>query len=252
MAGSLFGTSTYRGVNRSSVPTTAVGASARGSSGGVVGIPGFGSQPAPTTSYGSQPVPGPDAPGDFVNSVPYNPSGASILEEYQRRLREQAARAATLTGRVDERLSEDTTQRDIDRATSSIADAAAGQKSALRTEQARRGTLGTGTGDMGTSRITEAARRSAAGAAADITTARSRAKDALVLGANADETARNNAANAAWMNAFGGAQGMDRLGLDFANQGLNQYATVRGLDLREQEQQQQQYAQWLAMLRSFS
>jgi len=84
--------------------------------------------------------------------------------------------------RLEARLSTDTTGRAIDRAGSAITDAAAGRKSALRTEQARRGTLGTGTGDQQSGQIDAAAARLQAGSAADISLGRESQLDALTLG----------------------------------------------------------------------
>jgi len=161
-----------------------------------------------------------------TTQLPPNVGGTNLDEQY---------------ARYKERLSSDTTGRAIDRATGSIADAAAGRKAGQATQLARRGVLGTGVGDQESGKIDAAAQRAQAGAAADISLGRERQLDALVLGGS----------------AIAGAPGQyaldrERVGQGWAGVGLQQ----AGLGLEQQRiaqaAQDQKMAQWLAMMQQFN
>ena len=139
------------------------------------------------------------------------------------------------------RLSSDTTGRAIDRATGSIADAAAAQKSAQATQLARRGVLGSGVGDQESGRIDAAAQRAQAGASADISLGRERDLDALVLGGQGIAAAPGQYA----LDRERVGQGWSGIGIQQAGLGLEQQRI-------DQSAQDQKVAQWLAMMRQFN
>jgi len=119
-----------------------------------------------------------------VTAAP-SPEMAAATAAWKKRMADAEAAAATpdpnLQAQIDayqKRLSSDTTQRDIDRATSTIRSQAAGAGAKADITAAEKG-LGQG---FGAGSIGEAAQRAAAGAAADITSNREKALDALVLG----------------------------------------------------------------------
>lgn len=152
------------------------------------------------------------------------------------------------------RLSTDTTDRAINRATGSIADAAAGAKSGMRTALARRGvgTLeGEGVGGSELGKIDAAAQRAKAGASADISLKREQDLDRLVLGGQGIMGAPGQYGlqqNAQLLGALGQAGGLageqERLGQGWA--GLN--LEGRRTDLAGNEQAM---SQWLALMRMF-
>jgi hypothetical protein len=114
-----------------------------------------------------------------------SPEMQAAIEAWKKREAELKTAAGTvdpnLQAQIDaykERLSKDTTQRDIDRATSAARSMAAGMGAKADIEGSSRG-LGPG---MGAGGIGEAAQRYAAKSAADITSAREKALDQLVLG----------------------------------------------------------------------
>jgi len=86
-------------------------------------------------------------------------------------------------GRYEDRLSNDTTQRAIDRSNLGVADAAALMGADARANLAARGILNSGAGAAYVNRrITQPALRQAAQQAANISLGRERDLDALVLG----------------------------------------------------------------------
>lgn len=88
----------------------------------------------------------------------------------------------TQINRLGDRLSTDTTERAVDRATSRARDAAAGMQGALDERFARSGGAGGGVEGRGRTQISDAAARAQAKAAADIEMGELARKDALVLG----------------------------------------------------------------------
>ena len=161
-----------------------------------------------------------------TTQLPPNVGGANLDEQY---------------ARYKERLSSDTTGRAIDRATGSIADAAAGRKAGQATQLARRGVLGTGVGDQESGKIDAAAQRAQAGAAADISLGRERDLDALVLGGSGIAGAPGQYA----LDRERTGQGWAGIGIQEAGLGLEQQRI-------DQAAQDQKMAQWLAMMQQFN
>src|SRR5947207_5449668 len=115
------------------------------------------------------------------------------------------------------------------RASSSIADAAAGRKAGMATTLAERGVT-QGVGDQETGKVDAAAARQQAGAAADISLGRERDLDALTLGGQgimsapgSDEFRREQATNAGYTSALGGESDLEHTALGLGNLGLNAY-----------------------------
>jgi hypothetical protein len=149
------------------------------------------------------------------------------------------------------RMSADTTGRAIDRATGSIADAAAASKAGMSTDLARRGVADTGIGDQQTGRIDAAAARAKAGASADISLGRERDLDRLVLGGSQImgapgqyNLAQNEQLTRALGQGIGGAGEMERVGQGWANTAISQQRA-------NQDANQTAMAQWLALMRMY-
>jgi hypothetical protein len=223
-----------------------------GGGGGLPGAAGAGGGAGGAGGAGGG-VPGGGGAGSQVQLSP-------AMQAFQRQQQEQIDRLKaagpdpnlqTQVNRLGERLSTDTTGRAIDRATSSIADAAAAQKAGAKTEAARRGTLGTGLGDQATGGIDEAAKRLKAGAAADISLGREKDLDALVLGGQGIMSAPGQYGmqqQNQLFNAIGQGGNMagdiERTGQGWANVGNEQRRT----DIAARDQASGQYLALLRML----
>lgn len=194
-----------------------------------IGSIGYGRMSAPVPPRPTAVTPRPAAAAPSIattTQLPPNVGGANLDEQY---------------AAYKKRLSTDTTGRAIDRATGSIADAAAGRKAGQATQLARRGVLGTGVGDQESGKIDAAAQRAQAGASADISLGRERQLDALVLGGQ----------------GIAGAPGQyaldrERVGQGWAGVGLQQAGLGLEQQRIDQAAQDQKLAQWLAMMQQFN
>lgn len=161
--------------------------------------------------------------GNFTVTAKPSPEMQAAIEAWKKRDAELKAAAGTpdpnLQAQIDaykERLSKDTTQRDIDRATSAARSMAAGMGAKADIEGSSRG-LGPGSGAGG---IGEAAQRYAAKSAADITSAREKALDELVLGGQGIMSAPGQR-DLAYQNLLSQSYGQNPY-LDTAKLGLSQ------------------------------
>jgi hypothetical protein len=123
-----------------------------------------------------------------TNTAQVNPDMQGFLEQYKNKLNTTLMRPntdpnlQTQVDRLGQRLSSDTTQHAIQRASGAIRDQASGQQAALKTQMARRGISGSGVGDQLAGNIDARSQRAQAGAASDISLGRERDLDALTLG----------------------------------------------------------------------
>lgn len=211
------------------------------------GAPGAGAPPTPVPGGGGGPA---------TTQVQLSPGVGSAIGEASAELARLKARPPDPNlqkqiDRLEARMSSDTTGRAIDKAGSAITDAAAARKSAFRTEQARRGTLGTGVGDQGEGQINAAADRLKAGSASDIALGREAQLDALTLGGQGIMAAPGQldlAREGQVLGAIGQQGGLagdqERIAQGWAGVG----DAARRTDIASREQAQGQYLALLRML----
>lgn len=148
---------------------------------------------------------------------------------------------------IEGRMDADTTGRAISRATSKIQDQLAGHLQANKERALRMG--GGGGEEYGAARLTDAAQRAQAGAAADISLGRERDLDALALGAGSAYAAPGNR-ELGWAGAAGGAaQAVAGNQLGAAGQALQAWQQQQQTQLAQQQLAMQQQ---MAMLNMYS
>ena len=200
------------------------------------------------------------APPVLSNNAANNPTLSAALEDARRRAAELGRREGTpdpyqleSINNVRGRLSEDNTDRVVDKAVTGIRAATAGAQTALDQQNARRG-LGGGPGlaQRGATSLSEAGARNAARAESDIRLGREGQLDALTLGAagiynapsqlNLAQTGLTNQALGIAQGAAGALAGQN---LAQQNYGLNQWQAAQNAGFQAQQiQQQQQMMQW--------
>ena len=212
--------------------------------------------------YGGSGGAAPAAGGPMLsNTAQVNPDMAGFLEQYKAKLNATLGQSRTnpnlqtQVDRLGQRLSTDTTQHAIGRATGAIRDQASAQQAALKTQMARRGISGSGVGDQLAGNIDARSQRAQAGAASDISLGRERDLDALTLGGQGIMSAPGQfsmARDAADLGAISGgvsaanpaAQlqlGQQNLGLQTWQAGQNQQGSA----------QDRAFAQWMALQRMY-
>jgi len=193
----------------------------------------------------------------LVNTAPKDPGLVELGEDYKKRLKQaqggESAEDPRLTQQYNQyqsRLSSDTTNRAIGRATLANADIAAGQKANYAEQASARGLSDTGAASDVADRANEAARRRSAGAAADISLGREGQLDALTLGGLGIAGAQSNLnlARSGQTNALygGGASAIGAAGQqNLAERGFNlqQYKTQADIDLARQQEERARQAQ---------
>lgn len=209
-------------------------------------------QQQPMRPYQAPPVTMP-GPAPFVNNAPMNPDLNELKDDYKARIRQSQGRESAedprltnLYNQYQQRMSADTTNRAIGRASLAIADQASGASATGAEGQVARGVAGSGVGaDMG-QRQKEAAQRRQAGAAADISLAREKDLDALTLGglgiASAQgnlDLARAGQTNSLYQGAVGVIGAPAAQNLNERQFGLNQYQTQANIDLQRQQMEEQ-------------
>jgi hypothetical protein len=204
---------------------------------------------------GGTPAPAPAAP--LVNTAPVNPDLKEVADNYKARIQQSQAaektqdpRLTDLYNKYNQRLSTDTTNRAIGRASLSIADQASGGQAVGAEAAAARGVSGTGVSADINARSQEAAQRRQAGAAADISLQRERDLDQLTLGGlgiagaqgqmNLAQQGQTNSLYAGAPNVVGAPAQQN---LQERNLNLNQYQTQANIDLQRQQAEQQRKQQ---------
>ena len=196
------------------------GPSGMGGMPGLPPMPTMTQAPAPRTGGGTGLGGGGGAGGQLTNVAATSPNIQTQIDRYA------------------QRLSADPTQRAIDRSNRSIADSAALMASDAKANMARRGVMGTGTGDAFLQkRVFQPAQRQAAEASTQIALGRERDLDALVLG------------GVPLMRA------PDEIALSRQNMALQQAQLQDSAEARRagmaMQQQQQAMAQWLALAQMY-
>lgn len=161
------------------------------------GTPTTGAPTAPSTPAPTIPTPeappavlgAPSPPSTLTTQTTPDPAIKQAVDDYRARIKQQQDREGvvdpnlqTQVDRLGGAISDDTTQRMMDRATGRIRTAAAGRQDSLNTELEKRGVGGGGYEGRRVGGISDAAARASAKAAADIEMGERGRKDALILG----------------------------------------------------------------------